>query len=290
MYSVLKIDFKFLKDLLRKDYYCIMENINTEINNMEVDNVSSICIPRVFDNIGQVRIQEVFTKLNIFLIDRVDVVQKQNEKGEKFKRVFVHIKEWLHHSDAQKAKERLLAGKELKIVYDDPWFWKVSINKWVAKPKPEPKPKIRIDFEEENGVEKTELDTRKEKERRNDQYRNDNRKIDRQYRKPSDDNRPRQRPEKQNNKYERKDKGKGRHRDKDYNYKKEQELLLVNANKESKEIQGSEVRVEKIEKEEVMEENVEETISIIKKPREVRTPEQKEMERRANAVLAKICS
>jgi hypothetical protein len=34
----------------------------------------------------------------------------------------------------QKARDRLLAGKELKIVYDDPWFWKVSAYKQQQRP------------------------------------------------------------------------------------------------------------------------------------------------------------
>lgn len=248
---------------------------------MEINNVSSICIPRVFDNIGQDRIQEVFNKLNIFIIDRIDVVQKQNEKGEKFKRVFVHIREWLQHSDAQKAKERLLAGKELKIVYDDPWFWKVSINKWVANPKPKhvpvPKPKIRIDYEEDNEVEKKELETRgKEGNRPYKDSRNDN-----QYRKPVH-NKPRPMDSKRNNKYERKDKGK--ERDKDYKKVSDEKIDKV---------EEKEVKEDKVEKDEVKmekEEKVEEIESIIQKPRAIRTPEQKEKERRANALLAKICS
>ena len=127
--------------------------MNTAINNS--DKNMSLCIPRAFENISEARVRTVFEKLDIFTIDRVDVVLRKNEKGESYKRFFVHIKEWKQTSDAQKAKERLIAGKELKIVYDDPWFWKVSLNTWTPKPQPQQpllndrKSRIRLEFEEE---------------------------------------------------------------------------------------------------------------------------------------------
>jgi len=119
----------------------------------------SICIPRAFDNITEARVAKVFEALNIFSIGRIDMVKRVNEKGEKFQRIFVHIKDWYKTADALKARERLLAGKELKIVYDDPWFWKVSLNTWAPKPKTpvvayDRKPKIRIDFDEEDNRQK----------------------------------------------------------------------------------------------------------------------------------------
>jgi hypothetical protein len=119
-------------------------------SNTDTNTVRSICIPRVFDNIGEARIRDIFEKLDIFEIARIDVIQKQGIKGDKFKRVFIHIKTWSGRSDALKARDRLLAGKDLKIVYDDPWFWKVAVNKWEPKANPAhpaPKAKIRIEFD-----------------------------------------------------------------------------------------------------------------------------------------------
>ena len=117
------------------------------------NSANSICIPRAFANITEARVRKIFDALHIFTIDRVDMIQRKNEKGEPFQRIFVHIRTWSETADAQKAKERLLAGKELKIVYDDPWFWKVSLNTWTAKPAPaslyDRKPRIRIDFDED---------------------------------------------------------------------------------------------------------------------------------------------
>jgi hypothetical protein len=136
--------------------------MSTEINNT---SANSICIPRAFANISEARVRKVFDALNIFTIDRVDMVQRKNEKGDAYQRIFVHIKEWSETADARKAKERLLAGKELKIVYDDPWFWKASLNTWAPKPKSETamydrKPRIRLDFEDKDEEEDLPYDVR----------------------------------------------------------------------------------------------------------------------------------
>ena len=120
---------------------------------MSITNEISLCIPRVFVNIDEKRVRAVFEQL-LGKIYRVDIIERTNEKGEKYKRVFVHFEYWYNTEEAQKAKARLEEGKELKIVYDDPWFWKVSINKVNTRPRQrinllsKPKPSNpRIDFE-----------------------------------------------------------------------------------------------------------------------------------------------
>jgi hypothetical protein len=89
----------------------------------------SLCIPRVFPNIDEKRIRRVFDQLNLGQIERVDIVKKTTEKGENFNRVFIHFGRWASNENANKAREMLINGKEVKIIYDDPWFWKVSAYK-----------------------------------------------------------------------------------------------------------------------------------------------------------------
>ena len=117
----------------------------------------SLCIPRMFPNITEARIQKTFDALNIGVISKIDIIERINEKGEKIKRAFVHFASWGTTPNAIKSREVLLSGKPLKIVYDDPWFWMVSINKSQPKkpsvnaapaPAPAPANKIRIDFDE----------------------------------------------------------------------------------------------------------------------------------------------
>jgi hypothetical protein len=98
------------------------------------DCVPSLCIPRVYPNISEGRIRKIFDELGMGVIERVDIVSKTTEKGERFNRVFIHMERWFQNSNASVARERLLGGKDIKIVYDDPWFWKVSALKSGDKP------------------------------------------------------------------------------------------------------------------------------------------------------------
>jgi len=86
----------------------------------------SLCIPRTYPNIDANRITQILNELELGEIDRIDIVSKYSNKGEKFNRIFVHFKYWFSNSNADTARERLLNGNEIKIIYDDPWFWKVS--------------------------------------------------------------------------------------------------------------------------------------------------------------------
>ena len=123
-------------------------------------NVPSICIPRVFPNINENRIRKVFDELNMGIIERIDIVSKSTEKGEKFNRVFIHFKKWNSEGNAEIARERLLNGKDIKIIYDEPWFWKVSAYRKPAASdqkqkahkthvKPYKKPTIEFDSDED---------------------------------------------------------------------------------------------------------------------------------------------
>ena len=105
------------------------------INNMsaQIDfrtlplNVPSLCIPRVFSNINEARIRRILAELNLGDIARVDVVSnKSPDKDKSFNRVFIHFNKWNTNENANTARERLINGKDIKIIYDDPWFWKVS--------------------------------------------------------------------------------------------------------------------------------------------------------------------
>ena len=97
-------------------------------------NVPSLCIPRVYSNIDEARIRRVFDELDMGDIQRIDVISKTNDKGDKFNRVFVHFKQWNASENANIARERLINGKEIKILYDDPWFWKVSAYREPVRP------------------------------------------------------------------------------------------------------------------------------------------------------------
>ena len=116
------------------------------------DNQPSLCIPRVFGNIEEPRIRHIFDELKLGKIHHIDVIERKNEKGELFKRVFVHFDKWFTNEDAVTARKRLISGKDIKIIYDNPWFWKVSANKWTPNTQPQKQfanVKPRIEFDDE---------------------------------------------------------------------------------------------------------------------------------------------
>ena len=89
--------------------------------------VPSICIPRVFSNVDEKRIRRVLDELKLGDIKCVDIISSKSiEKGPKFNRVVVHFTKWNANENANAARERLINGKDIKIIYDEPWFWKVS--------------------------------------------------------------------------------------------------------------------------------------------------------------------
>ena len=90
----------------------------------------SLCIPRVFANISWYRIKQVFIALNWGFVERVDVIPSGGTK-----RAFVHFAPG--RFTATKVLEALCAGKQVKIVYDEPWYWQVSLSR---SPKPEEAP------------------------------------------------------------------------------------------------------------------------------------------------------
>jgi hypothetical protein len=120
-----------------------------------------MCIPRVFPNIDEKRIRRIFDELSMGEIDHIDIIGKTTEKGEKFNRVFVHFRKWHSNQNADTARERLINGKEIKIIYDEPWFWKISAYREQPRPqrtqeprpqRPQPRPQARLQFDEEEGA------------------------------------------------------------------------------------------------------------------------------------------
>jgi hypothetical protein len=56
-----------------------------------------------------------------------------DKTDRQFCRVFVHFRYWPDTPDIMAIRDRLLAGETIKVVYDNPWFWKCSASR-VAKP------------------------------------------------------------------------------------------------------------------------------------------------------------
>lgn len=98
----------------------------------------SICVPRIYMNIEKERVHDVFTDLfGLNAIDRVDMIERTNKGGDPYKRAFVHFKFWPRTEQATEVRLKLLNGEEVKVVYDQPWYWRISASRL-------PRPEVQV--------------------------------------------------------------------------------------------------------------------------------------------------
>jgi len=116
--------------------------------NSDPEQGISLCIPRVFNNIGWRRIKQHIIEAELGFVERVDVVPVA---GGKHKRAFVHFAagKWnMRDATARAALLALQEGKKIKLEYEEPWYWLVGIS-GAARPAEAPKPrerKTRVDI------------------------------------------------------------------------------------------------------------------------------------------------
>ena len=117
--------------------------------------VPSLCIPRTHANIRRERVFAVFRALGLGFIGRIDVVEKIDEQtGAPFIRVFIHFTKWFRNDQTRRFLDHLETQKSANIVYDEPWYWKVTKSFVPApqqpqqqqQPQPSRFPKPRIDL------------------------------------------------------------------------------------------------------------------------------------------------
>jgi hypothetical protein len=107
----------------------------------------AICIPRVFANITERRIAAIFEKLDLGELVRIDMVMRTNDQGDEFYRVFVHLA-WGESQNATATRAKLQQPNgEVKVVYDDPWFWKLRASNSKGRRTRIERPEPFIDFQ-----------------------------------------------------------------------------------------------------------------------------------------------
>ena len=108
----------------------------------------SICIPRVFNNINHRRIKSWFIQNlpNWGFVERVDVVPVYKFGKQIHKRAYVHYAVGQFNMKADDGEggnilQALVDGNQIQVVYDEPWYWKLSLSK---APRPAEAPKRRV--------------------------------------------------------------------------------------------------------------------------------------------------
>jgi hypothetical protein len=81
-----------------------------------------LCIPRVSKQISETQIRNTFDELKIGKIFRIEIRQGLG----KHNMVLIHYRYWFDNGNASIVRERLNNDMDVKVVYDDPWYWKVS--------------------------------------------------------------------------------------------------------------------------------------------------------------------
>jgi len=87
----------------------------------------SICIPRIDNDIAKWQISDVFRKLDIGTIKKIDLVVNHRTHTTKG---FIHFKKWKNNERAQELKNRLNDGDTFKLVYEFPHYWKCCKSKF----------------------------------------------------------------------------------------------------------------------------------------------------------------
>lgn len=101
---------------------------SSTMKNQEEKKEISLCIPRVEQNTTIKKIKDTINDLSLGIIEKIDVVPVKHNEND-YKKIFIHFKSWYNTERTKKIKDTLINGQIIKVFHDEPWFWKISINK-----------------------------------------------------------------------------------------------------------------------------------------------------------------
>lgn len=121
----------------------------------------SMCIPRVFPNINERRVHAIFYNLGYPEIEEIDFVKcegrnKRTGQSEAYNRVFIHFNAMEISSQSttiHTSIRKILNGERVKIMYDEPWYWMVSLSRSTRPEKRPVPPKIVLEYPREKMTE-----------------------------------------------------------------------------------------------------------------------------------------
>jgi hypothetical protein len=93
------------------------------MNNQRQTQIKTLCIPRVLSNVTKEYVHDIMNKLHLGTIRNIEIIRSKNQTYK----ALIHFSNWNNGGNADIVKERLLLGKDIKIVHNDPWFWKIVI-------------------------------------------------------------------------------------------------------------------------------------------------------------------
>lgn len=122
----------------------------------------SICIPRVDETVTNDYIRKTFIdvlfgskKPDCNIIEKIDLIGRSNEKGETYKRAFIHFCNWdvINTENSIAIWDKLHAGEIIKVMHNQPNYWKCSMSR---VPRPNKLDDHRKDNHKQKKIEKNE--------------------------------------------------------------------------------------------------------------------------------------
>jgi hypothetical protein len=89
-----------------------------------------LCIPRVNIKTTEKEIRNILDELELGEIKNIELKLTKTKKN---KCAFIHFNKWYNEGNAVIARERLINGKDIKVIYDNPWFWKITPIQFLDK-------------------------------------------------------------------------------------------------------------------------------------------------------------
>jgi len=97
---------------------------------MNTKDLPSICIPRVVTRTTKWNVEKIFKKLGWGQLKNITI----NYKGD-YNQVFVDFEKWnMEDPKIDNIRQKLIQGETIKVVYDEPWFWKCSMSRYNKLP------------------------------------------------------------------------------------------------------------------------------------------------------------
>jgi hypothetical protein len=87
-----------------------------------------LCIPRVGLTISEKDVYRILNEINIIKINNIKFIFKSRET---FNTVLIYFSEFLNNENGEIAKKLFLGGKDIKVIYNFPWFWKITPYKQI---------------------------------------------------------------------------------------------------------------------------------------------------------------
>ena len=104
-------------------------------DSLQINQTMSLYIPYVSSEITKEQVAYVFESNFFGQVSRVDFISKTDYCDSYYNAVYIHFKEWENTVMVHNFQEKLvnymngLVGTPVRVVYNDPYYWNVFINK-----------------------------------------------------------------------------------------------------------------------------------------------------------------